>query len=82
MPLAFQLPTLYNPSTEVKAKFIIETVLMMGVLCHNLQVGGETVAVRVAAKVSSDVGSGDLAPADEEEIAVDVEEDVVPVPAR
>ena len=54
----------------------------MGVLCHNLQLGGETVAVRVAAKVSSDVGSGDLAPADEEEIAVDVEEDVVPVPAR
>ena len=78
MPLAFQLPTLYNPSTEVKAKFIIETVLMMGVLCHNLQLGGETVAVRVAAKVSSDVGSGDLAPVDEEEIAVDVEEDVVP----
>ena len=78
MPLAFQLPTLYNPSTEVKAKFIIETVLMMGVLCHNLQLGGETVAVRVAAKVSSDVGSEDLAPVDEEEIAVDVEEDVVP----
>ena len=51
---------------------------MMGVLCHNLQLGGETVAVRVAAKVSSDVGSEDLAPVDEEEIAVDVEEDVVP----